>query len=58
MELYEQTNARLYRQGQKAESVIVIHIISKETIDEDVLDVIHGKATRQNALLKAVKAEV
>lgn len=58
LELYEQTNARLYRQGQKAESVIVIHLISKGTIDEDVLDVIHGKATRQNALLKAVKAEV
>lgn len=58
LELYEQTNARLYRQGQKAESVIVIHIISKETIDEEVLNVIHGKATKQNALLKAVKAEV
>lgn len=58
LEFYEQTNARLYRQGQKAESVIVIHIVSKGTIDEDVLDVIHGKATRQNALLKAVKAGV
>lgn len=58
LELYQQTNARLYRQGQKAESVIVIHIVSKGTIDEDVLDVIQGKATKQNALLKAVKAKV
>ena len=58
LELYEQTNARLYRQGQREESVIVIHIIAKNTIDEDVLNVLQGKATRQNALLKAVKAEV
>ena len=58
LELYQQTNARLYRQGQKEESVIVIHIIAKGTIDENVLDVLQGKASKQNALLKAVKAEV
>ena len=58
LELYQQTNARLYRQGQRAESVIVIHIISKNTIDEDVLNVLQGKATKQDALLKAVKVEV
>lgn len=58
LELYQQTNARLYRQGQKAESVIIIHIISKGTIDENVLDVIQGKATKQTALLNAVKAKV
>lgn len=58
LELYQQTNARLYRQGQKAESVIIIHIISKGTIDENVLEVIHGKATKQMALLNAVKAKV
>jgi len=36
LELYQQTNARLYRQGQR-DTVIVHHIITKNTIDEDVL---------------------
>ena len=36
MELYQQTNARLWRQGQK-QTVVIHHIISKGTIDENVM---------------------
>ena len=57
LELYEQTNARLYRQGQK-ETVVVHHIISKDTIDEDVIKALNKKATTQDALIEAVKARL
>ena len=57
LELYEQTNARLYRQGQK-ETVVVHHIISKDTIDEDVIKALNKKATTQEALIEAVKARL
>lgn len=58
LELYQQTNARLWRQGQNADTVVVMHIVAKDTIDELVLKVLKGKDTLQNALLQAVKAEV
>lgn len=58
LELYQQANARLYRQGQKEKNVVIIHIISDGTIDETIMKVIQGKETKQEALLKAVKAEV
>ena len=57
LELFEQANARLYRQGQK-ETVIVHHIIAKNTIDEDVMLVLKNKEVNQDALLKAIKARV
>ncbi len=56
LEAYEQTNARLYRQGQKDNVVSVIHIVAEDTIDEKVLKVLDGKATIQDALIDAVKA--
>ena len=55
LELYEQTNARLWRQGQK-QNVVIHHIITKNTIDEDVMDALKRKEHTQNALIEAVKA--
>ena len=55
LELYQQTNARLYRQGQK-NTVVIHHIITKDTIDERVLAAIAKKEKTQNALIDAVKA--
>ena len=57
LELYQQTNARLYRQGQK-ESVVVHHIITEDTIDEDVMKALRLKDKFQNQLMEAVKAEL
>ncbi|MGX7092557.1 DEAD/DEAH box helicase [Hutsoniella sourekii] len=57
LELYEQTNARLYRQGQ-TESVVVHHIIAKNTLDEYVLKALENKSKGQNALIDAVKADM
>lgn len=57
LELYEQTNARLYRQGQK-ETVVIHHIITKETIDEDVMKALNRKEKTQAALINAVKANL
>ncbi len=57
LELYQQTNARLYRQGQK-DTVIIHHIITKDTIDEDVLLALTKKEKTQDALIDAVKANL
>ena len=57
LELYQQTNARIWRQGQK-ETVVIHHIIAKATIDEDVMAALAKKETGQAALLQAVKARV
>lgn len=57
LELYQQTNARLWRQGQK-DSVTVYHIVTKYTIDDKILKVLQGKDKRQESLIEAVKAEV
>jgi SNF2 family DNA or RNA helicase len=57
LELYEQANARLHRQGQE-KSVIVHHIIAENTIDETVLVALKNKANVQNALMDAVKAKL
>lgn len=57
LELYQQTNARLYRQGQK-DTVIVHHIITKNTIDEDVLLALTKKEKTQASLINAVKANL
>ena len=58
LELYQQTNARLWRQGQSAETVVVQHIVAKGTIDERILRVLSKKDSTQAALIEAVKAEV
>jgi len=57
LELYQQTNARLYRQGQK-DTVIIHHIVTKGTIDEKVLKALAQKEKTQNSLIDAVKAEL
>ena len=58
LELYQQTNARLWRHGQTAGTVVIQHIIAKGTIDERVLKALSKKELTQNALIDAVKAEV
>ena len=58
LELYQQTNARLWRQGQTADTVVIQHIIAKGTIDEQILKALKTKDTTQAALIIAVKAEV
>ena len=58
LELYQQMNARLYRQGQKAETVVIMHIVTKGTVDSRVLKALSEKGRIQEALIDAVKAEV
>ena len=58
LELYQQTNARLWRQGQNAETVVVQHIVTKGTIDERILKVLSKKDSTQAALIDAVKADL
>jgi len=58
LELYQQTNARLWRQGQTADTVVIQHIIAKSTIDEQIMKALKTKDTTQAALITAVKAEV
>jgi SNF2 family DNA or RNA helicase len=58
LELYQQTNARLWRQGQQAETVVVQHITAKGTIDERVLKALSEKDRTQAALIDAVKANL
>ena len=57
LELYQQTNARLWRQGQK-DTVIIHHIVAKETIDEQVMKALKRKDKTQTALIDAVKANL
>nr|DAO50535.1 MAG TPA: Chromatin remodeling complex ATPase [Caudoviricetes sp.] len=57
LELYQQTNARLYRQGQK-DTVVIHHLITKNTIDEDIMKSLKRKDKNQEALMKAVKARI
>lgn len=58
LELYQQTNARLWRQGHTADTVVIQHIIAKSTIDEQIMKALKTKDTTQAALITAVKAEV
>lgn len=58
LELYQQTNARLWRQGQTSETVVVQHIVTKGTIDEQILKALDAKDTTQTALIDAVKADL
>ena len=58
LELLEQSNARLWRQGQRAETVVVQYLVTAGTIDERILDAISKKEKDQNALIDAVKAQL
>ena len=55
LELYLQTNARLWRQGQKAETVVIHHLVTEGTIDERILKALEGKNMTQEALIEAVR---
>lgn len=57
LELYQQTNARLWRQGQK-ETVVIHHLIAKDTLDEKVMAALEKKDCGQSALVEAVKARI
>lgn len=57
LELYQQANARLYRQGQE-HTTVIHHIVTKDTIEEQkVLPTLQSKEDLQNALMSAVKAK-
>ena len=57
LELYQQTNARLWRQGQD-QTVTIHHIITKDTVDEDVMKALASKDVTQEKLIAAVKARL
>lgn len=57
LELYQQLNARLWRQGQK-NTVVIEHLITRGTVDEDVMSVLEKKDATQSALIEAVKAGI
>lgn len=58
LELYQQTNARLWRQGQTSETVVIHHLVSVGTIDEDIMKVLKNKDKTQAAMMSAVKARL
>lgn len=58
LELYQQTNARLWRQGQKADTVVIHHIIAEHTIDERIMTALQKKERTQTALIDAVRANL
>lgn len=57
LELYQQTNARLWRQGQK-DTVVIHHLIARNTIDENVIRALNKKDRTQAALIEAVRANL
>lgn len=58
LELYQQTNARLWRQGQQSESVVIMHLTAVHTVDEDIMEVLENKDKTQSAMMNAVKARI
>ena len=58
LELYQQTNARLWRQGQNADTVVIHHLVAAGTIDEDIMKVLENKDKTQAAMMRAVKARI
>ncbi|WP_062306608.1 DEAD/DEAH box helicase [Alicyclobacillus sendaiensis] len=57
LELYQQANKRLHRQGQ-TERVIVHHLVVEDSVDEDVMEALEGKADAQERLIEALKARI
>ncbi|OKL53314.1 hypothetical protein BSZ39_10235 [Bowdeniella nasicola] len=57
LELYQQTNARLYRQGQ-TEPATITHLVTEGTLDEAVLRALDAKDATQTALIDAVAQEI
>lgn len=57
LELYQQLNARLYRQGQK-HTVVIAHLVTEGTVDEDILLALERKDNTQSAMIEAVKIRI
>lgn len=58
LELYSQTNARLWRQGQRAGTVVIHHLTAVGTIDEEIMKTLESKDKTQTAMMNAVKARL
>jgi len=58
LELYQQTVARLWRQGQNSKTVVIQHIIGKSTIDQQIMKSLKTKDKTQSSLIEAVKANM
>ncbi len=58
LELYQQTVARLWRQGQTSKTVVVQHILTKGTIDSRIMKALSQKEHTQTALIDGVKADL
>ena len=58
LELYQQTNARLWRQGQTADTVVLHHIVTERTIDDRIMAALRKKEKTQDTLIEAVKANL
>lgn len=58
LELYQQTNARLWRQGQQSETVVIHHILTEGTIDGQIMTALAKKDKTQADLIEAVKADM
>lgn len=58
LELYQQTVARLWRQGQTSGTVVIQHIITRGTVDEQIMEALRSKDTSQAALIEAVKVNL
>ncbi len=58
LELYQQTNARLWRQGQNADTVVLHHIVMERSIDERIMAALRKKEKTQDTLIEAVKANL
>lgn len=54
LELYQQANARIYRQGQKR-AVTIYHVLAKGTVDQDMLEALEGKDVTQKRLIEALR---
>lgn len=57
LELYQQFNARLYRQGQQ-KGVVINHLVLKGTHDMDVINALKSKDKKQNSLMASIKAKI
>ena len=58
LELYQQTNARLWRQGQDSDTVVMHHLVAAGTIDEEIMSALDSKDRTQAAMMDAVKARI
>ena len=58
LELYQQTVGRIFRQGQVNKTVVVEHIVTEGTIDEQIMKALERKESTQNQLIDAVKAHL